>query len=494
MRLTAKLVTAIVLGVIVLIIVDAFESARRAVTLYRQDIERHAGVIARLMRPVLEDEWSTNGVEHALRILEDVKREDQLLQMRWVWPDADGDGRFRPRITRAEREAILRGENVSVLRRGEDGRRHLFFYAPLSVPGEPPAALELRESIEMIDSFAGSIRRRAVGVGIISAVLGAAVILSLGVVVVGRPLNRIVGKVRRIGAGDLDQPLAVHGHDELAELARAINALCDDLAAARDRARKEMMERIRAIEQLRHADRLATVGTLASGMAHELGTPLNVISGRAGLMAKSALGRDEVVANTEIIKDQADRMTRIIRQLLDFARRRAPAMEQVELHGLLRECCDVLRALARKRNVEISLGATTAPAVPADAGQLLQVFTNLLINAVQAMPRGGRIEMGIEMVEASPPQGHDGRPGRYVRVDIRDEGEGIAPGDLHYIFDPFFTTKQVGEGTGLGLSIAYGIIAEHGGWIDVTSQPGKGSCFSVFLPLEGTPCPAESSS
>ncbi len=114
------------------------------------------------------------------------------------------------------------------------------------------------------------------------------------------------------------------------------------------------------------------------------------------------------------------------------------------------------------------------------------------MNAIQAMPSGGRITLGLATTHAKPPKGHDGLEGQYLRIDVKDEGEGIGDEQLRHIFDPFFTTKDVGQGTGLGLSIAYGIVSDHGGWIDVRSRRGEGTCVSVLLPLENAPCPVES--
>jgi signal transduction histidine kinase len=117
-----------------------------------------------------------------------------------------------------------------------------------------------------------------------------------------------------------------------------------------------------------------------------------------------------------------------------------------------------------------------------DAGQIEQVITNLVMNAVQAMPGGGQVVTAVGPCHAKPPAGHAGGAGEYLCLSVTDEGTGIVEEHRQHVFEPFFTTKDVGEGTGLGLAIVYGIIAEHGGWIDVTSELGKGSCFSVYLP------------
>jgi two-component system NtrC family sensor kinase len=143
---------------------------------------------------------------------------------------------------------------------------------------------------------------------------------------------------------------------------------------------------------------------------------------------------------------------------------------------------ELLDSLARKRDVTLRVVNGAAPFfVEADGGQIEQVLTNLVMNAIQAMDHAGAVEVRLERVRATPPSDHGGPEGDYVCVRVRDEGRGIAPENLPHIFEPFFTTKDVGEGTGLGLSISYGILREHGGWITATSELGRGAEFAFYL-------------
>ncbi|HEV2969525.1 MAG TPA: HAMP domain-containing sensor histidine kinase, partial [Pirellulales bacterium] len=330
--------------------------------------------------------------------------------------------------------------------------------------------------------------------------------------------RELTEKTRRVAAGDLDGPVNLRSHDELAELGESLNQMCSRLADSQNKIREETAARIAAIEQLRHTDRLNTVGRLAAGIAHELGTPLNVVAGRAGLILSGRLAPDEIGVSAAAIKTEADRMTKIIRQLLDFARAGTPRKATVDLRSVATQTVDLLRGLAEERKVQLCVAASGEPAVAAvDAEQIQQVLTNLVVNAIQAMPDGGEVEIGIGRRAASvleevhgglsptspspltgegrgegvaekkgtvPFAARGSRPGEYYCIKVRDSGVGISPEHRQHLFEPFFTTKGVGEGTGLGLSIAYGIVREHGGWIDVSSEPGKGSCFSVYLPAE----------
>jgi signal transduction histidine kinase len=265
------------------------------------------------------------------------------------------------------------------------------------------------------------------------------------------------------------------------------------LQEAWDQVRCETEARIAALEQLRHEDRLKTVGRLASGIAHELGTPLNVISGYAGMIAGGNLPAHETIESARTIKAQSERIATIVRHLLDFARRRPGQKTAVDLQQVIRETLDLMVPLAQKRNVRLILADGHAPAVArADVEQVKQVLLNLVTNAVQAMPGGGNVEVAAGPARERPPAGCGDPDGEYVCISVRDQGEGIAQENLGRIFEPFFTTKGPGKGTGLGLSVAEGIVREHGGWIAVESVRGKGSCFCVCLPKERETCRGES--
>src|SRR5262249_50606568 len=153
-----------------------------------------------------------------------------------------------------------------------------------------------------------------------------------------------------------------------------------------------------------------------------------------------------------------------------------------DLRPIAARTVELLATLARKRSVTLELEDTeTSVAAQIDEAQVQQVLANLVVNGLQAMPHGGRLALRLGMRRAAPPPDIGGPPADYVPGRVGEEGPGIAPALLPRIFEPFFTTKEVGEGTGLGLSVAYGIVQEHGGWIEVESRPGEGSRFTIFL-------------
>ena len=244
------------------------------------------------------------------------------------------------------------------------------------------------------------------------------------------------------------------------------------LRAAIDR---EKQDRRSAVEQLRHADRLNVIGKLAAGVAHEIGTPLNVISGSAELLQTDRLTpdkRDHLLAG--IVK-QTQRISLIIRQLLDFGRRAAATTARVDVNVIVEATAVMLGPMAKKGSARLEVTLTEEPLfVDANASEIEQVLSNLVINAIHAMPGGGVLRIAAR------------REPKHACLVVEDEGSGIAKENLPHIFDPFFTTKDVGQGTGLGLSICHRIVTDAGGRISATSEPGRFSEFTLEFPLPQT--------
>jgi signal transduction histidine kinase len=243
------------------------------------------------------------------------------------------------------------------------------------------------------------------------------------------------------------------------------------------------------MDKLRQADRLATVGTLAAGLAHELGTPLHVIAGPAQRITRST-NPNTVAAEATVIVEQCEVVQDIVRGLLDFARSPARDRTELDVDGLVGRTVSVVEPLLRRAKSFVSIepapdhaGTEQPPrgVVLGNSSQLQQVLTNLLINAGQAMPNGGQVSIWTEYGRRST----SGDARRFCVIHVQDQGAGMASETLDHIYDPFFTTKQPGEGTGLGLSIAYGIVRDHGGWVEVTSELGHGAEFCVWLPEVG---------
>jgi two-component system NtrC family sensor kinase len=194
-----------------------------------------------------------------------------------------------------------------------------------------------------------------------------------------------------------------------------------------------------------------------------------------------------VFKNVEIIQTQVGRITKIINQVLDFSRKRGPTLTRVDLNRVVGEALDVVGETLRRQGINPELRAMSAlPEVPGDPDQIQLVCLNLLMNAIHAMPAGGRLRVAIDRVNRRKGGLAQADPADYVMVQITDNGAGISDADRHNIFEPFFTTKDEGQGTGLGLAVSHGIVKDHDGWIEVESPPtddAKGTAFAVFLPV-----------
>ena len=483
MKLTFKLVFGFVVGNVLLAAVYGYLTVRREVLRFEQTAREDAQRLGKALQDSVAEHWRRSGREGVGKLLQTASTEQYRLRIRWVWFDRSGGGES-PSAPSAMLTTVAIQRHLAIRAPGPDGTPCLHAYWPVPVDGPRPGGLEFSRPVSDLEESKRDIfERTAVLIGGIVSLSG---LLSavLGLRFVAQPLNAIIEKTRRIGSGDLTTDLHLQSRDELGELAESLNWMCAELAASQNKIRQETAARIAAMEQLRHADRLKTIGRLASGIAHELGTPLNVVAGRAVLIASGKLSADEINQSASAIRAEAERMTKIMRQLLDFARRSTPKKCPVDLRQLVEQTIRLLAPFAEKHGVRLCwTPPADAAVVQVDVGQIQQVVTNLVINATQAMPRGGEVRIALDRRSAQPPGEHGGEASYYC-LEVQDEGEGIPEDNLPYLFEPFFTTKEMGEGTGLGLSIVYGIVQEHGGWIDVESHPGEGSCFRVYLPEE----------
>jgi signal transduction histidine kinase len=278
-----------------------------------------------------------------------------------------------------------------------------------------------------------------------------------------RPLSLVERATEEV-AKDTFTPIAYQEEkgDEISHLIAAFNKMAQELEA-----RQELLLQSR---------KMASIGTFTSGIAHELNNPINNLS----LIVESLMEDDESMDHDERMRlyqdlmNQADRSSEIVRNLLEFSRARHPRLEEVSLERLVDKTARLVKNELRLNRISFSKEIHGhIPTLKIDKSGVQQVLLNLYLNSIQAMDGGGELKVTVDL----------DRERNEIRINVRDTGKGIAPEDLHSIFDPFFSTKKEGEGTGLGLSVSYNIIKKHGGRISVESQPGKGTCFSIFLPL-----------
>jgi signal transduction histidine kinase len=307
------------------------------------------------------------------------------------------------------------------------------------------------------------------------------------------PLRRLIEAIDGVAQGDLTRAVLPGRDDEIGSLAARFNAMTESLREAREKEERATSARQSMEMHLRRAEKLATVGQVAAEIAHEVGTPLNVIGGRARNLARRASEPAEVQKNAEIISEQVGRITKIIRQVLDASRKSRPSLSEVDVAKVVRDALGFVEELLKRQNIEATVhAAAELQPIPGDPDEIQQVCLNLIMNAAQAMKEGGKLTIDLEQVVRRKEGLALSPPSPYLMVQVSDTGPGIPVADREKIFEAFFTTKDVGQGSGLGLAVSKGIIKDHEGWIEVDDAPKGGAVLRVFLPVVGATAKAAS--
>jgi two-component system NtrC family sensor kinase len=301
------------------------------------------------------------------------------------------------------------------------------------------------------------------------------VVLSIGIcyVLTGtlmRPINALVLAARRLGAGDLTQRVDPEENtEEIGLLGATFNMMASSIEE-----RDEQLKQ-RAQQEIMKSERLAMIGRLSAGVAHEINNPLGGILLLSRLLLRKAPPEGIEKENLERIANDAERCQKIVQGLLDFARQRDPEMRPLDLNDVAKKALSLLENQAVFHNVKIAEELHShLPQANVDESQMVQVFVNLIVNAAEAMKGDGTLTITTK---------HPADAGR-VEISFSDTGEGIPEENVPHLFEPFFTTKEVGHGTGLGLSISHGIVESHGGTISVESRVAEGTVFTVSLPVQ----------
>jgi two-component system NtrC family sensor kinase len=322
----------------------------------------------------------------------------------------------------------------------------------------------------------GDLRDRTIG-SIFTALIVIGLIIAIIPLAVARYVSQPLAELSRRVAGFPDSELGdrVLDGDEVSLLTEEFRRLDDQLNNA---SRELLLKHRRELDlerRLQHAERLATIGTLASGLAHEIGTPMGVIRGRAEYLLHSESTTAKTRDGLEIIISQIDRVSRIVRMLLDYGRRRESQRAVCDARSIVNHALSLMETEAARRDVQISTALGDKPLmIECDSGQLQQVCINLIMNALDAMtPSGGTLDITAKATGGAAPS---------VTIDFIDTGHGVPSQYSSRVFDPFFTTKEPGSGTGMGLAVSQSIVRDHNGEIDFESRP-EGSRFFVTLPL-----------
>jgi signal transduction histidine kinase len=294
---------------------------------------------------------------------------------------------------------------------------------------------------------------------------------------VTNPLFQLEDGIKNMAKGNLSTKIDLKsGSEEISKVAKAFNLMAVDLKEAQDQIIQEAETTLELERSLRHSEKLAIIGKLASELAHEIRTPLTSIK----IFIQSLEKEIDIDENREedfrIIKKEIDRINENITRLLNFARPEEPQFQQINVHELVKDTLNLLMAKVKNNKIQLDLSLLdTLPPLDGDPKQLGQVLLNLLLNAIEAMPQGGTLTIRSS-IETNPES-----PEKFLQLVIQDTGRGIREGDKPFLFDPFFTTKE--EGTGLGLSVVYSLVQKHHGQIEVKSEWGSGSSFILTLPI-----------
>lgn len=301
---------------------------------------------------------------------------------------------------------------------------------------------------------------------------------------IGRPIRQVMVGMDHVMRGDFSHTLPLERSDEIGGVAYRFNEMTSQLRAAQDEVTRSAKARLQLEQRLGQSEKLATVGQLSAEIAHEVGTPLNVIAARARAMEKKADRPEVVRKNARIIATQADRITKIIQQVLDVGRKKVPNRKLVDLVGVVDNTLAFLEDECRQNDIAVTrLVVPGVPAIVGDADGLQQVVLNVVLNAVQSMSDGGALSIQLAVEERRKGGLDLVAPERYVVVAIQDTGEGVPIEAREKIFEPFYSTKERGEGTGLGLTVVMGIVKEHDGWIEVDDVVPLGTIFRIYLPI-----------
>lgn len=369
--------------------------------------------------------------------------------------------------------------------------------------------LDVAVTLEPVEERLGDSTRNALLFALIAAGLIAAALFFLIRRTVRRPIRRMVAATRKVAAGNQALPVPRGTAPEIGILAKSFNEMLETMSSSNQQLEEwasslEQQVSAKATElrearfQIVQAEKLSSVGLVAAGIAHELNSPLMAIITfthlvRGGLPKDSPMHED-----LRMIEREANRCAAIIRQLLDYSRKQAedPETEPVHLASIMDDAAELLKVELQNTNVTLDVDVPPdLPPADANGGQLMQVFVNLILNAIHAMPEeGGRIEVRATRVDRAdyqdldlPPHGGES----LIKASVRDTGTGIGPEALGRVFDPFYTTKPVGQGSGLGLSVSLGLVRSYRGTIIVDSDGESWTVFTVFLPVAEQPALTE---
>jgi PAS domain S-box-containing protein len=396
-------------------------------------------------------------------------------------------------IIESSADAIISTDLNGVITSWNDGAEQVFGYKADDVIGQPVtilvppgcydeeadilARIRRGEPVDRYDAFRRAKDGRLLDVSLrISPIKDAH-----GTIVGASKIARDITHRKRTEAALQQATDAVAKANE--DLERRVKDRTAELEQANAALHEQMKEQTKLQEQLRQTQKLESVGTLAGGIAHDFNNLLNIIKGYAGLIEDQITTPEEISESLAVIHETVDRGAEVVRQLLTLARKTEPKLAATNANDVVSELIKLLQETFPKTIDIVSELEVELPSILADPHQLSQALLNLAVNARDAMPMGGKLILRTKTADGSRLAHHVANGDQYVCVELADTGTGIEAAIRERIFEPFFTTKGIGQGTGLGLSIVYGIVKNHNGFIDVESEPDRGTLFRLYLPV-----------
>ncbi len=501
MRIATKLTILLLLAVSVVLAGFGYLRMRQERTRLLEEVQQEAVVLTNAVRLVVEHAIRDKRPEDVQELLTEIVRPPSPVDRVRIYNSrleetgsANADAAAEVVIPRSDVERTIAQKIATIRYVDSPPRPVVYVLVPLTNPGGGIiGALAVVQATTRIERQVSEVAQELV-VRLTLLSLTIFVVIWVAVrVSIRRPLRALVRAALALGRGQLTQRITLRRRDEIGQLASAFNRMAAELEVARARSHTEAEGRLDAERQLQQAQKLAALGRLASEVAHEVGTPLSIISGRTEVIQKKLPPGHPLLRDAATVLRQVERISGILRQLLDYARPRRPARNPLPVDSMFSRVVELLDPLAARRQVKLLAQASGGlPPVQADSDQLQQVLLNLVTNALDATPAGGQVRLtaadGDSGTMAPPGEGRSrvsrGRaPQPCVTLQVDDTGCGIPAARLEKIFEPFFSTKERGGGTGLGMAIVEDIVRAHGAAIEIESAEGRGTTVWLRWPV-----------
>jgi len=492
MRIATKLTILLLLAVSVVLAGFGYLRMRQERERLVEEVQQEAAVLTNAVRLLVEHAVRDKRPEDVRELLTEIVRHPspldrvQIYNNRFeVTASAGADAAAAPAIPRADVERTISQRAATIRYVDSPPPPVVYVLVPMTSPGGGIiGALAVTRAATRVERQVSEIAPElVVRLGLLSLTIFLVIWFTVRVSI-RRPLHALVRAALALGRGQLTQRITLRRRDEIGQLASAFNRMAAEIQAARERTRTEAEGRLDAERQLQQAQKLAALGRLASEVAHEIGTPLSIISGRTEVIQKKLPPDHPLARDATTVLRQVERISGILRQLLDYARPRHLTRNPLPVEPVFTRVVELLDPIAARRQVRLVAQVPgELPPILADADQLQQVLLNLLTNALDATPGGGHVRLSAAADESGPMPAAAGRrrigrgraPEPCVTLRVDDTGCGIPPERLEKIFEPFFSTKERGGGTGLGMAIVEDIVRAHGAAIEIESAEGRGT-------------------